>query len=298
MPLSEPPRPFLGAVQTPRPRVVLLGAPLDATESFQPGTAEGPQRIREVSEVLETYSPALEADLEDLPLADWGNVEWGPQPSDDAAMERALGRIAEAVSRAADVGLPILIGGEHTATLGALAALHQRHPELMVVQADAHADLRNDYEGRRITHTTVMRRAADLLGLERIAQLGIRSCTREERELARACAGFNSHLSMPEELRTRLGARPVYLTIDIDVLDPSCAPGTGCPEPGGPGFADLLDFLYALGDLNVVGMDLMEVLPRADVNDITSVAAAKLVREGALLFGRAGAASPGTTANQ
>jgi agmatinase len=155
-----------------------------------------------------------------------------------------------------------------------------------VIQLDAHTDLRDAYEGVRLSHATVMRRVAEIVGFERIAQYGIRSGTREEFELARRCLASGSELTVTRTVRDRIHTRPVYLTIDIDVLDPSCAPGTGCPEPGGASFAEVQAFLYALQSLNVVAVDVMEVLPAADVNDITSVAAAKLVREAALLFGK------------
>lgn len=260
---------------------MLIGAPLDMTESFRSGTREAPARVRAVSDVLEAYSPLLQADLGDLPLADWGDV-----PLEEWDLDVALAAIADAVELAAGVGVPLLVGGEHTATVGAVRGVLRRYPALQVIQIDAHADLREEYDGRRMSHATVMRRIADEIGIDRIAQYGIRSGTREELELARRCLHSGPGLELQRQVLDRIHTRPVYLTIDIDVLDPAYAPGTGCPEPGGATFSELLSFVHSLRGLNVVAIDVMEVLPAADVNDITSIAAAKLLREAALAFAR------------
>jgi agmatinase len=286
MALDPPVPPFLGASNAPHPAAILLGAPLDRTESFKSGTAEAPRRIREVSDVLETYSPVWDADLAELPFADWGDVRLGGM-----TMSESLDAIATAVGRALDVGLPILLGGEHTATIGAVRAAHQRFPDLFVVQVDAHADLRAEYDGAALSHATVMRRIADELGIDRIVQCGIRSGIREEFQLARSCLSSGPSLELSGPVLDRLRAAPIYLTIDIDVLDPASAPGTGCPEPGGATFHELLALLQSLEGCQVVGCDVMEVLPAVDCNDIASVAAAKLVREMALEFGPARARS-------
>jgi agmatinase len=283
--LKPPARPFLAAGEYEQPAVILIGAPLDLTESFRAGTAQGPSRIREVSDVLETYSPRLDADLAAVAFADWGDLEL-----DAADMPTALGQI-EAVYRSLPDGvLPIMMGGEHTVTIGAIRGLRARHPDLVVLQLDAHTDLRDVYEGCAVSHATVMRRIGDEIGLDHIAQFGLRSGTREEFELARRCLWSGPELALPRATRDRIHRRPVYVTIDIDVLDPSCAPGTGCPEPGGATFNELAAFLYSLQAFRVVGLDVVEVLPAADVNDVTSAAAAKLIREAVLLFGRSGPA--------
>jgi agmatinase len=277
----DPPRPpFLASTAADRPAVMLLGAPLDRTESYRSGTAAAPGRIRLVSDVLETYSPQWDADLTELPLADWGDLRL-----EGLTMEEALDAIAAVVDQAMDLGLLIMLGGEHTATIGAIRAAHRRYPDLVVIQVDAHADFRDEYDGARLSHATVMRRIADQVGLERIAQCGIRSGTREEFQLVRSCLSSGPDLRLNARAWAEIKRAPIYLTIDIDALDPSGAPGTGCPEPGGPSFADLLGFIASLARCNVVGVDVMEVLPAVDSNDITSIAAAKLVREMALAFG-------------
>jgi agmatinase len=280
MRLLPPVVPFLGTSRTDTPTAILLGAPLDVTESFQSGTAAAPDRIRKVSDVLETYSPALDRDLLDVCLADWGNVDLTNQD-----VEADLQMIGEAMTTAADRGLPILLGGEHTVTVGAVRSLARRYHDLSVVQLDAHTDLRETYDGKALSHATVMRRIADVVGLDHIAQLGIRSGTREEFALARACLSSSHDLQLTAGARNFVLSHPVYLTIDIDVLDAASAPGTGCPEPGGASFNDVLQHVYSLRGANVVAVDVTEVLPAVDVNDITSIAAAKLVRETALLFG-------------
>lgn len=283
MRLIPPAQPFLEATvsQTAAAGVVILGAPLDLTECWQSGTSAAPTRVRVASDVLESYSPALDADLTDMPLADWGDVDLN-----QLDMEASLEAIADVVERACTVALPVLVGGEHTATLGAVRGVLRRYPNLVVLHIDAHTDLRDEYLGLGMSHATVMRRVADEVGLSRLAQYGIRSGTREEFDLARRCLFSGPDLDVNRTTRDRIHRRPVYVTIDIDVLDPSVAPGTGCPEPGGATYKELAAFLLSLRGLNVVAVDVMEILPAVDTNDITSVAGAKLVREAALAFGR------------
>jgi agmatinase len=155
-----------------------------------------------------------------------------------------------------------------------------------VLQVDAHLDIRPDYEGDPFTHATWLHRVGEAYGFAIIHQVGLRSGDRSEWQLARERTGWSStELSLPQDIRERIGARPVYVSIDIDVLDPAHAPGTGCPEPGGVTFRELADFLYGLEGLRVVALDVMEVSPSTDPSNITATAAAKLVREAVLLFG-------------
>jgi len=283
MSLRLPAQPFLGASPQTHPTVVLFGAPLDLTESFRAGTAEAPQRIRAVSDVLETFSPELDADLCDLRFADWGDL---PLTGTDimAHWQDAIAATVERIARTE--ALPIMLGGEHTVTVGAVKALHLLFPDLAVLQLDAHTDLRDQYEGVAMSHATVMRRIAEEVGLGSIVQLGIRSGTRDEFDMARGCLWSGRDLILRDSALGAVRRRPIYLTVDIDVLDPSCAPGTGCPEPGGATFSDVLSVVHSLRHAQVVGFDVTEVLPSADVNDITSIAAAKLVRDAALAFAK------------
>jgi agmatinase len=259
----------------------ILGVPLDLTESFRSGTAAAPARIREVWESLEDYSPILDADAAGLELDDVGDV-----PLAGLSIERALERIEAAAAPLLGRGFVLALGGEHTASLALFRAARRTYPDAFLIQLDAHTDLRASYEGRAIGHATWLYWAGREIGLDSVAQLGVRSGTREEFTLARDCAWSSSRLELPRAVRDRIGGRPVYLTIDIDVLDPSAAPGTGCPEPGGPTFAELQTFVYGLADLRVIGADIAEVLPACDPGDITALAAAKLARELLLLFVR------------
>ncbi|MCS7174031.1 MAG: agmatinase [Armatimonadetes bacterium] len=276
---------FLGTRQTPRPVAAILGVPYDGTQSYRRGAAQGPEAIRAASWSLETYSPVLHRDLEaHLAVADLGDLPVaGLDPS---AMVEVVARTVASLD--ADTA-PVLLGGDHTLTLGAVRALVARHPDLRVVQFDAHADLREVYEGNRLSHASVMRRVWEVVGDGRIVQLGIRSGIQEEFEFARAhCRWSLGALALPDTVRHELQQVPVYLTLDLDVLDPAFAPGVGNPEPGGPSFQDLCGALRGLGRLRVVGLDVVELAPPLDPSGVSAVVAAKLLREVLLQFFTAG----------
>jgi agmatinase len=255
-------------------RASVIGLPLDLTESFRPGTALGPRRIREVAESLEDYSPVLDADLSDRLIDDLGDVDLS-----GLSLAQSLERIESTISDQVGRSFVLVYGGEHTATLPVIRAASKRYPDLMIVHFDAHLDIRQDYDGEPVTHATWANVVGEEIGFDRIVQLGVRSGTRDEHRRARGCRHSGSSLDIPAEVLADLHAHPLYVTIDIDVLDPSAAPGTGCPEPGGPSFRELISALYALRDCQVVGADVMEILPACDVGDVTSVTAAKIGRE-------------------
>ena len=260
----------------------ILGVPLDLTESFRSGTAAAPARIREVwQRALEDYSPILDADVAELEIEDVGDL-----PLADLTLEAALERIEAAATPLLARGFLLVLGGEHTVSLALFRAARRVYPDAFLIHLDAHTDTRSSYEGQSLGHATWLYWAGREVGLDSIAQLGIRSGTREEFRLGRECAWFSPRLDLPPAVREPIGTRPVYLTIDIDVLDPAAAPGTGCPEPGGPTYAELQAFVHGLADLRVIGADLVEVLPACDPGDITALAAAKLARELLLLFVR------------
>jgi agmatinase len=249
------------------------------TESCRAGTRAAPDLIRAASDTIETYSPHLDRDLEDLDLADWGDVALA-----GLAMVQALDRIEERFISVLESGFGVLLGGEHTVALAGFRAARRVHPDAALVQLDAHLDARREFEGARICHATWVHCAGEQFGWDSIVQLGIRSGTRDEfRRVRRDCMYSGLDLHLPEPVARRLAARPVYVSVDIDVLDPSAAPGTGCPEPGGASFRELVASLYALGGLRIVGADVCEVLPDADPAGITATAAAKIVRELLLL---------------
>ena len=285
MPYSKPLVPFWGSrgggggVSAQRSGSLLHGVPLDVTASCRAGTAEGPAAVREASHHIETYSPTLNGDLLDAGLVDLGDLEL-----EEADLEVALDSIEWATAQILEHGRPIMVGGEHTATLAAFRAVKRKHRHAVLISLDAHLDLADELEGRRLSHGTWAARLDDEWGLECLAFLGVRSGTREEWRRARAAACCSSELRVPAPLLERLAETPVYLSVDIDLLDPAAAPGTGCPEPGGPSSRDLFRFLYSLKGLNVVGLDVMEVLPRVDSAGVTAAVAAKLIREAAILF--------------
>lgn len=265
----------------PGDAAAFFGAPLDATTSFRSGTGAGPRAIRRLSDSLETYSPALARDLEDLTLVDLGDLDL-----DGASAEEAVDAIADAMVDAASAArLPVMLGGEHTVSLGGFRGVKRLHPDAMLVQLDAHADLRATYESRPLTHATWAYHAATEFGFDSLVQLGVRSGAREEWPRTRETAWSSRGFDLPDSVRARLSDRPLYLTVDIDVLDPSAAPGTGCPEPGGATFAELEAFLHGLAGLRIVAVDVVEVAPALDPSEITAAAAAKIVRDAVLLFG-------------
>jgi agmatinase len=268
---------FLGARPpgaVPPGGLALYGVPYDRTASFRRGSRFGPDAIRWASDSIETYSPLLDRDLDDVPFVDAGDLD--VDGLDPDAMIRVVGRDLPPC-------VPLVLGGEHTITLGVVGALTRRYPDLTVLQWDAHTDLRDEYDGRRIAHATVMRRLIDA-GVP-LAQLGIRAGTRAEFEFARTRAlCCTRDVVVPAEILARLEGRPLYLTVDIDVLDPSEAPGTGNPEPMGAACRQLLDALRGLASRKIVGMDLVEVAPSWDSTGRTAVLAASLVREMILLF--------------
>lgn len=275
---------FIGSADTPHGvSTVLFGAPFDGTTSFTPGTRFGPRRIREVSDGIETYSPKLDRDVEELRFYDYGDLEL-PFGNPGVALER----IEEFMHSLYDAGqTPFMLGGEHLVTLPAIRAARAAFPELVVVQFDAHADLRDEYMGEPDSHATVIRKVIELIGGDHVFQVGIRSGTREEFQYGRSHTHFFPGDYNPATLRwiaDAIAGRPVYITMDIDIVDPAFAPGTGTPESGGWTPGQLFEAVYALEGADVVGCDIVEVCPPAEHGVVTSLLAAKLVREMLLTF--------------
>lgn len=263
--------------------VVLVGFPMDFTVSFRPGTRMGPRQIRAVSEGIEEYSYYQNRELSEVSFFDCGDASL---PFGN--VEESLSRINKVISQIlADGKLPISLGGEHLVTYPILEAFKQKYDDLVVIQFDAHADLRMDYLGEQKSHATVMQKACQLFGGRNIYQLGIRSGTREEFEFAKQHTNlyFEQVTEPLNEVIRAVKDRPVYITVDIDVVDPAFAPGTGTPEAGGCTSKELIHALIKLKTLNVVGFDLVEVSPMVDTNDCTSLLGAKIVREAILAYG-------------
>lgn len=259
-------------------RIVLYGAPFDSTTSFRPGARFGPSAIRHESFGLETYSPYQDADLTDCAVFDSGDLElcFG---SAQTALEDIEARAAHILQ---DGKFPLLLGGEHLVTLGAVRAVAKRHPGLHIIHFDAHADLRDDYLGAKLSHACVLRRCHELTGDRRIHQFCIRSGDREEFRFA------GKHTDMHpfgfdglEETVAALAEQkvPIYLTIDLDCLDPSAFPGTGTPEAGGVSFLQLLKAIRTVCTAQVIGADINELAPSLDPSGVSTATACKVLRE-------------------
>ncbi len=256
--------------------IVLFGAPFDGTTSFRPGTRFGPNAIRQESFGIETYSPYQGRDLEDISVCDIGDLDL---PFGNT--ERALSMIEETTSDIVNAKkLPVMVGGEHLVTLPAVSAVLKQYPDLCIIHLDAHTDLRDDYLGETLSHSSVIRRVWDKIGDGRIFQFGIRSGERHEFEFAKAHTFLQAFdLQGFETLPELLGNTPVYVTLDLDVLDPSIFCGTGTPEAGGVSFKELLSALLHLSKLNVVACDINELAPVYDQSGVSTAVACKLVRE-------------------
>lgn len=257
-------------------KIVVIGAPFDSTTSYRPGTRFASSVIRKESFGLEIYSPYQDKELDTLSVCDAGDLNL---PFGNAS--RALDVIEEASEEILSAGkLPFLIGGEHLVTLGIFRAVFKKYPDVHIVHFDAHTDLRDDYMGEKLSHATVIRRCHDLIGDKKIYQFGIRSGEKAEFEFAKhhlIQEKFTAHTI--DSAVTDLAGKPVYLTVDLDVLDPSQLPGTGTPEAGGLSFETLRSALMKVTDLNIVGIDVNELNPMLDPTGASIALACKLIRE-------------------
>lgn len=277
---------FLGCdAEYDEARVVLFGAPFDSTTSFRPGTRFAGPAIRGDSWGLETYSPYQDRDLTDCHIFDSGDLELAIGDS-----EKVLAVIEErAETILKDDKLPFLIGGEHLVTLGSIRVAARKYPDLHIIHLDAHTDLREDYLGVRLSHACVIRRCWEILGNGRIHQFGIRSGEKDEFEWAKS--GHTSlhpfDLEGLEETVESLQGKPVYFTLDLDVLDPSVFPGTGTPEPGGIDYMTLQRAVIAVcQNVCLVGCDVNELCPPYDASGVSTAVACKIIREMLLAIGR------------
>lgn len=258
--------------------IVLFGAPFDSTTSFRPGARFGPAAMRHESFGLETYSPYQDADLTDYAVFDSGDIElcFG-------SAEKALADIQErAETILKDGKFPLLIGGEHLVTLGSVRAVLEKYPDLHIIHFDAHADLRDDYLGAKLSHACVLRRCHDLLGDGRIHQFCIRSGEREEFRFAKTHTDMHplSLDGLTETVEALKAANaPVYFTIDLDCLDPAVFPGTGTPEAGGITFLQLLEAMRKVAQCKIVGADVNELAPMLDQTGVSTATACKVLRE-------------------
>ena len=261
--------------------IVIFGAPFDGTTSYRPGTRFAPSAIRSESDGIETYSPYQDKDLEDYAIFDSGDLvlPFGQPSKALALIEKRTKEILEDNKR------PLMIGGEHLVTLGVARAIIKKYPDVVFIHFDAHTDLRDDYLGEQLSHATVIRRIWDLVGDGRIYQFGIRSGERSEWQFA------NTHTDLTpftleglDEVIESLKGKPIYFTLDLDVLDPSIFPGTGTPEAGGITYKELQLALEKLGALNIIGADMNELSPHYDHSGLSTAVACKVLREMLLMM--------------
>ena len=257
--------------------IVMFSAPFDGTTSFRPGTRFAGGAIRRDSYGLETFSPYQDADLLDCRVLDSGELDL--PIGDPLAALKVIKKRTAAILK--DGKIPFMIGGEHLVTLGAFGAVAEKYPNVHIIHFDAHADLRNDYLGVKLSHACVIRRCYDIVGDGRIFQFGIRSGDKSEFEwkegkVTTRLFDFEGLYGVLEELK----GKPVYFTLDLDVLDPSVFPGTGTPEPGGVTFDALRKAATAVcRRANIVGCDVNELSPPYDQSGISTAAACKIIRE-------------------
>ena len=259
-------------------KIVLFGAPFDSTTSFRPGARFGSSAIRHESFGIETYSPYQDKDLTDLKVFDCGDLELCFGSPEDALKD-----IEEQTRKIVNDGkLPIMLGGEHLVTFAAVKAVFEKYPKMHIIHFDAHADLRDDYLGAKLSHACVIRRCYELVGDGRIHQFCIRSGDREEFRFADEHTDmhkfdFDGRTERATELKS--DNLPVYFTIDLDCLDPSVFCGTGTPEAGGVNFKELLNAILEVSKTNIVGADLNELAPMLDISGASTAVACKVLRE-------------------
>ncbi|MFO7636833.1 MAG: agmatinase [Clostridia bacterium] len=276
---------FIGCDKTlEQADIVVFGAPFDGTVSFRPGTRFAPASIRQDSMGLESYSPYLDLDLsEDASVHDSGDLFF-PLGNTEKTLDIIHRKTKEILALGKK---PFMVGGEHLVTLPAVKAIHEKYRDLCLIHFDAHADLRPSFAGELMSHATVIHRIWEFLGDGRIYQFGIRSGMKSEFQRAEKGHVYTEKftLSTVEAVALRLKDLPVYVTLDIDVLDPGVVPGTGTPEPGGVSFQELHQALLSLKGLNIVGGDLVELSPHYDASGTSTAAACKLMREFLLVMG-------------
>jgi len=257
-------------------KIVVFGAPFDSTTSFRPGTRFASSAMRNDSFGIETYSPYQDKDLADISVFDGGDLElvFGNP-------EMALKQIEEfATEIIDDAKIPCMLGGEHLVTLGAVKAALTKYPNLCIIHFDAHTDLREDYLGQKLSHASVMRRIWELTGDSRIFQFGVRSGEKEEFLWSKEHIYTNKfNFDTLEEVIEELKDKPIYFSIDLDVLDPSVLCGTGTPEAGGVSFMELLNASLKVTKLNIIALDINELAPIYDPSGASTALACKLLRE-------------------
>ena len=268
-------------------KVSLIGVPYDGTSCFRPGSRFGPTAVREDSYGIETYCPQLNLDLEDMNFADLGSLD---VPFGDAKL--IIKYVANATNVLLESNLkPLIIGGEHSITSGVIKSLIRKYPDLIMIQLDAHADLRDQWLGNKYSHACTMKRCLEILPSKKIFQIGIRSGTKLEFCEMKDSKSLIQHTSGDkaknlEKALKDLNGKPIYLTFDLDWFDPSIMPGTGTPEPGGYLWKDFAEIVEVIKSHNLIGADVVELAPKLDHSGISSILAAKVTRSLIMLLSK------------
>lgn len=296
VPTNDPSRPFFGAERAFQIRpghIHLIGFGFDGTACFRKGTKAGPDGLRNVSEDIESYSPYLDADLDDHQFFDLGNLRLGFDDDVEQQWHHAVNDF-NAIFEPLDLhqtGTKLLtFGGEHSISYAPIVKHLQQYPDLVLLHLDAHADLRDGFLGYHYSHASIIRRVYDHFGPEhQLIQYGIRSGTRDEyrwmKEQGTVRQSRQEFLASVEAIAAQ---RPIYLTLDLDYFDPAFMPGTGTPEPGGEDFHSFVSLMKILTGKNFVGADVVELSPQIDPTGNSDVFAAKIVREMMLTLEQAG----------
>lgn len=274
---------FLGSCEPEEADIALFGVCWDGTSSFKAGSRFAGFAVRECSFGMEEFSFYQQHSLMDIKFADYGDLFLPPGQKD-----RVLADIRSAVKEIRGKGqFPIAFGGEHLVAHPLIMAAYEEHPDLAIIHMDAHADIRPDLWEDKWTHATFLGRIGDEIGFERIKQFGIRSGSREEWEIAQKHDTLRPFtVDAIREHVESLGDRPIYITLDMDVLDPSLYPGTGTPEPGGITWDLLIAGLKQFAGKRLVGMDCLELAPHYDSTGVSAQAMAKTLREMIMLADR------------
>ena len=260
---------------------IMLGLPFDGTCSNKTGARFAPQAMRTASWGLEEYSPIVDRDFNDVKYFDAGDLEF-PLGNREKILQQIEDNVADALN---DGKKTFCIGGEHLVTLPQIKAYAKKFDNLQIVHFDAHCDLREDYLGEKFSHACVMRRVVEIAGKENIHQIGIRSGEIAEFNWMKANNTLIKNKAEALKIFEKFGNKPVFITLDVDVLDPSIMAGTGTQEAGGMSFNELIEWLLLLREKNVVGMDLVELSPDYDASGVSTATAAKLAREMLIYFG-------------
>ena len=256
--------------------IVIFGIPYDGTASYRPGTRFAPDAMRNEMYGLETYSPYLDKDLNDICVCDLGDIEI-PFGNRETVLKDAA---YETKCILQDKKKIVMLGGEHLVSYPVIKEFHEKYNDLHVLHFDAHTDLRDEFFGEKMSHATVIKRVHDFLGDNRIYQFGIRSGTKKEFEFGKAHTNLHKFDTAGlDDAIKKIGKNPVYVTIDLDVLDPSILPGTGTPEAGGITFNEMMDAIQKMNGLNIVGADIVELSPHYDASGVSTAVACKILRE-------------------